>query len=601
MDAIDPESACTLHGLYQARIARTPDATAYVQHCASSGQWREYSWRRCAHDSAKWRRALAADGIAPGERAAIRLRNRREWVLADQACLAAGLVVVPLYFEDSADNLAYVLAHAQARLCFVDSARMLREMIATLPPTLRRVVVIEDADELDALDDARVMSLPRWLARGDAASDAPSHNAAPDDLATIVYTSGTTGRPKGVMLSHRNILSNAYAGLRSVAVFPDDQFLSFLPLSHMFERTVGYYLPMMAGATVAFSRSVPELAEDMAVLRPSVLIAVPRIFERAHGAIQSRLARSSSLQRWLFAQATALGWRRFLASQGRGARLGVIVRCAWRALDALVARKVRARFGGDLRFVISGGAPLAASISKTFIALGIDVLQGYGMTETGPTLSVNTPARNKPSSIGLPLHGTEIRLCDGGELHARGASVMLGYWRDDEATRASFDHAGWFASGDLASIDEDGFISIVGRRKEIIVTATGEKAPPADMEAAICDDPLFEQAMVIGEGRSYLAAVIVLDAQAWAHDAAKLGLDADDAAVLADARARKFALDRIARRLRDFPAYAAVRRVCLTRAAWTVQDGALTPTLKIKRAALQERFKAEIERMYEGH
>ncbi len=649
LDVIDPAEVRTLPGLFRERVARSPDEIAYIQYqhphphphrseiseIDGGGEWVRYSWRQMAAEVERWRRALVADGAGgaavAGARAAIRMGNRREWVVWDQACLACNLVLTPLYAEDRPDSIAYILEQTEARFLCVETAAMWLEMAEELPRlgALTRVVALEDpGNDLATIDDPRVMSLARWLESAESAESAatadkpappPAQPAQPDDLATIVYTSGTTGKPKGVMLSHANILRCAHAGLKSVAVFPADRFLSFLPLSHMFERTVGYCLPMMAGAAVAVNRSIPELADDLAVHRPTVLITVPRIFERAYHAILARLAGGPAVARWLFECAVEAGWRRFEIAQGRRSGRGWSGRwhwtqLLWPLLDALVARKIRRRFGGNLRFVISGGAPLAPKISRVFIALGIEVLQGYGLTESGPTLTVNTLAKNNPSSIGLPLIGAEIRLAESGgsdasegdgnesgELQARSPGVMLGYWRDEAATRACIDGDGWLATGDLAAIDADGFITITGRLKEIIVLANGEKAPPADMEAAICDHPLFEQAMVLGEGRPFLCALIVLNRKTWQRHAEQLGLDADDDAALATEPARNFVLDTVAGQLRGFPGYAAVRRVWITGEPWTVADGVLTPTLKIKRPALRERFQAQIEKMYEGH
>ena len=612
MDVIEPAQAETLHGLFRERVARSPEQTAYIQYqpSAGAGDWVDYSWRQIATQVARWRRALAAEGLAHGERVAVCMRNRVEWVLYDQACMACGLVVTPLYAEDRADNIAYVMEQTGARLLLVETADLWRQMAAELAPlsALTRVVVLEASDDagaaLDDISDPKVVSLTQWLESALEPEPEPEPDTAtnaspptqPDDLAGIIYTSGTTGKPKGVMLSHANILSNARAGLKSVAVLPSDKFLSFLPLSHMFERTVGYYLPMMAGASVAFNRSIAELPDDLLLHQPTVMITVPRIFERAYGAITTRLEQRPAPLKWLFERAVAVGWRRFEIAQGRAGWRAE--QWLWPLLKALVANPVRRRFGGNLRFVISGGAPLAPAISRVFIACGIDILQGYGLTETGPTLTVNTLRHNKPASIGLPFIGAEIRLSARGELQARSPSVMRGYWQNEDATRGCIDAGGWFSTGDLAGIDADGFLFITGRLKEIIVTATGEKVPPADMEAAICDDPLFEQAMVLGEGRPFLCAVIVLNPDSWQQHAAKLGVALHDATAVASERVEHFVLDKVAHRLRDFPGYAAVRRVCVTTEAWSVDDGSLTPTLKIKRAVLRERFAAQIERLY---
>ncbi|MGI9316660.1 MAG: AMP-dependent synthetase/ligase, partial [bacterium] len=447
-------------------------------------------------------------------------------------------------------------------------------------------------------DDNRLMSLEDWLEVAENTADPNlSPNAA--ELATIVFTSGTTGRPKGVMLSHNSIVMNAYTGLHSIAVFPQDRMLSFLPMSHMFERTVGYYLNVITGSSVAFSRSIPELLEDMAMVKPTIIITVPRIFERAYSAIKNQLDEGSPIKRWLFNKAVDLGWQRFEHQQGRGKwSAGQLV---LPVLDRLVGSKVRQRFGGNLRFVVSGGAPLAGKISRVFVGLGIDILQGYGLTEASPILSVNTLSRNKPDSIGLPLYETRLRLADNGELQATGPGIMLGYWKNPEATSETMTEDGWLKTGDIATISDQGFISITGRIKEIIVMANGEKVPPSDMEAAICDDPIFEQAMIVGEGRGYLSALLVVNPEAWDHYCGSLGFQPADQVDFTKEPVNQWAIERVSKLIEDFPGYANIYQVTLSATPWTVEDGALTPTMKIKRPVLRERFADDIERMYEGH
>ncbi|WP_423909404.1 AMP-dependent synthetase/ligase [Candidatus Spongiihabitans sp.] len=606
-DVIDTEITTTIPGLFEERVRRSPDKKAYSQFDPVRNEWVEYTWQDMANDVNHWRRAIAADGMAPGQRAAIRMANSREWVLFDQAVLAQGLIVVPVYVEDRADNIAYILVDTETRLLLLEKYSQWLEMEQQLLSltALKRVVIVhddthddthrDDNDEITNCGDARVMSLNAWLAS--AMPVVPQNPAIDaDDLATIVYTSGTTGKPKGVMLSHSNMFLNAYGGLQSVAVYPSDQFLSFLPLSHMFERTAGYYLTMMAGAAVAFSRSVPQLLDDMAEIKPTCMIAVPRIFERACSKIKTRLDAGPKLKKWLFEQAVSVGWQCFENQQGRSKwRLR---QCFRPILNALVAGKVAQRFGGRLRFVVSGGARLSPNIAKVFIGLGIKILQGYGLTESSPVLTVNTLSRNKPCSIGLPLHGAELRLGDNDELQAKGRYIMMGYWNNPQATAKTIDSEGWLMTGDIANISEQGFISITGRIKEIIILANGEKVPPADMESAIIDDPLFEQAMVIGEGKACLTALIVLSPEVWPEVALLLGVDRSDKTALQSEKVKQFVLDKIADQLTEFPGYAFIRQVTLSTDVWSVSDGAITPTLKLKRPVLMERFKTEIELMY---
>jgi long-chain acyl-CoA synthetase len=407
-----------------------------------------------------------------------------------------------------------------------------------------------------------------------------------------VYTSGTTGRPKGVMLSHANLLANAQSVMQAVQAYREDVFLSFLPLSHAFERTVGYYVPMMAGSTVAYARSVLHLAEDLPVVRPTVLVSVPRIYERAHARIAMDLAKRR-FARALFDATVDVGWRR---AAGGGAGLGAAL--AWPVLRRLVARRVLERFGGRVRIAVSGGAPLAPSLARVFIGLGLPVLQGYGLSEAAPVVTGNRLDDNVADSVGPALPGVEVRLGAGHELLVRGPNVMLGYWNRPDATREAIDAEGWLHTGDKARI-ENGRVYIVGRLKEIIVLSSAEKVAPADLELAITGDPHFEQAMVIGEGRAYLVVLAVLSAENWPGFARAAGLEPGDPNALAAPAVVNAALARIERQLARFPSYARIRRVWLTLDPWTVENGLITPTLKLKRAELERRFAAEIAHLYE--
>ncbi len=599
-DVIAPEVAATIPELFAERVRRSPNKTAYSQFDSTRNKWLHSTWQEMSESVMQWRNAAAGEGFKVGERAAIRVSNSKEWVIFDQVALAQGLVVVPVYVEDRPDNIAYILAHTQARWLVLEEYTQWLEMEAEIPSltALKRVIIVNDNPEIENCTDERVMSLHRWLASAPALQ--PQALAIKSgDLATIVYTSGTTGKPKGVMLSHSNMLLNAYAGLQSLSVYQSDRFISFLPLSHMFERTVGYYLTMMAGAEVAFNRSMPDLLDDIATVKPTIMVTVPRIFERVYAKIKTQLDEGSGLKKWLFEQTVAVGWHCFEHQQGRAT--WHIKQCFWRPLNALVANKVVQLFGGQLRFAACGGARLSPNLSKVFIGLGIRILQGYGLTESSPILTVNTLSRNKPSSIGLPLQGVTLRLGDNNELQAQGHCIMMGYWDNPQATAEVIDSEGWLMTGDVADIADDGFITITGRIKEIIVLANGEKMPPADMEAAIIDNPLFEQAMVIGEGRAYLTALVVLNSELWHKAAIALDVDADDKKTLEDPQVKQFMLDKIAQQLTQFPGYAFIRQITLSNDVWSVSDGAITPTLKLKRAVLMQRFETDIDLMYSEH
>ena len=539
-------------GLLKAQLA-TPERILYRQFI--EGGWRDISAREIAAYAARWQGFLRAEGLAPGDRVALCLKNGVHWVAADQGALGLGLVIVPLYADDNPENVAWCLENSGARLLVVENDSM-ADALAKVSAALPRILTAQ-GDGHDALESVLPKQAPEFeVARLEDGA-----------LATICYTSGTAGRPKGVMLTHGNILANVAACGRLRIARSDDVFLSLLPLSHMFERTGGYYLPLSLGAKVAYARSISQLAEDLASERPTIMFAVPRVFEKFAARVNEALAKSPAKKR-LFELVVAAG--------GRAARreAGLLDRIVLALLRGRVARPVLARLGGRMRLAVLGGAPLDPSIAWMFLGLGLPVLQGYGMTEASPVISVNRPESNVPESVGAPLDNVEVRIAPGGELLARGPSVMKGYWNNPEASAKSLDREGWLHTGDLAEI-QDGRIFIRGRLKDVLVLSNGEKLPPQDVELAILGDGVFEQGILIGEGRSFLTLVAVTR-------------ETDE----------KSLIQRANERLKAFPRYIRVRRVVTTREPWTVENGLLTPTLKVKRERVQKKFGAEIERAY---
>ena len=594
--AIHPEQVQTLSGLFRARVAATPNKPAYRQFDTASKTWKSFSWADISTQVARWQAALAKEGFAPGDRVAVMLKNCVEWVIFDQAALGLGLVTVPLYLDDRPDNAAWIIDNAGARLLLVEGRfqhRKVAEIIAGATG-LQRVISLLPPENLAEMGDAFMLA-EDWL-QAAAGNAVPERPLAPDLLASIVYTSGTTGRPKGVMLSHANMLWNAWYASRCADFTADEVFLSFLPLSHTLERTGGYYLPMLLGGEVVYARSINLLAQDLQSVRPTVLISVPRIYERVHARIVDSLVKQGRLAHILFQAAIAVGWRRFEFAQGRAGWHPKLL--AWPLLKKLVADGVTEKLGGRLRIAVSGGAALSPEIARVFISLGVPLLQGYGLTETSPVICVNRPQSNIPSSIGLPLPDVEVRIGDNAELLSRSRCLMRGYWDNPEATAAAIDGEGWLHTGDQARVDACGHYYIIGRIKDIIVLSNGEKVPPDDMESAIALDPLFEQVMVVGEGRPCLAALVVLNGERWQGWCAEQNLDAGLRATLDDSRVHKQLLSRIAGLIRGFPGYAQVRRAHFTLEPWTVEAGLLTPTLKKKRMQIAACHAKEIEALF---
>lgn len=590
---ITMDDATTLADLFNERCIRSPGGLAYVQY--RDGDWRQYNWEQTREAVARWQAALSRDGLQTGERIALMCSNRWEWVLLDQAAQGLGLVSVPVYTNDRAENIAWILEDSGASMLMVEDAQQWQELspLAGQLSGLKRILCLEAVhggpDNLVCLAD--------WLDDEDA--DYRCEPGDSDSLATIVYTSGTTGRPKGVMLSHHNILFNVQAALKVFGVYAHDTMLSFLPLSHAFERTVGYYLPMTVGTAVAYNRSIPQLAEDLVAIQPTLMISVPRIFERVYGKIQSKLATESALKQRLFTTAVEIGWARFEHAQGRA---------PWQPsflfgplLDALVGRKVRAKLGGRMRFTVCGGAALAPNIAKTFIGLGVPVVQGYGLTETAPVIAANPLENNVPASVGIPLPGIEVKLGAGNELLTRSPSIMMGYWNNPEASQAIIDDDGWLHTGDKVDISPQGHITITGRIKEIIVLANGEKVPPSDMENAIALDELVDQVLLIGEGRPYLSALVVPNPDAFARVAEELHLDPANEATCCDENVRSLFMRHVQERTSAFPGYAQVRQLAVVNEPWTPDNGLATPTLKLRRKKILERYQDVTEKLYVGH
>lgn len=595
-DFIAAETAVTLAGLFRERVKRSPNKLAYRQFDQDTGQWCDSTWQEMATEVARWQDALANEGLQHGDRVAVLLRNCKEWVTFDQAALGCGLVVVPLYTDDRPESAAYILNHSGAKVLLLLGEEQWQGLL-TVHDQLDKLVRILTLEPVTVPEgETRVSTVADWLPETGGALH--SDDADSSALATIVYTSGTTGRPKGVMLSHWNILFDSDSALEIVQMYADDLLISFLPLSHTFERTVGYYIPMMVGASIAYARSIQELGEDLQTIKPTLMISVPRIYERVYNKIQAGLAEKSPLATKLFNLAVDTGWKRFLHRQGRGSWHPVFL--LWPLLNKLVAGKIMAKLGGNMHLAASGGAPLPMPIARVFIGLGLNLIQGYGLTETSPILTANPEQDNEPGSVGIPLRGVELRVADNDELQARGPVIMLGYWNDQEATDAVIDAEGWFHTGDKARI-ENNHVYITGRLKEIIVMANGEKVPPADMEMAIALDTLFEQVMVIGDNRPYLTAMIVLNEEQWAIHSKSLDLDSNDPDAPASERFEKLVCEKIASQLAEFPGYAVIRQVTCVLEPWTIENELITPTLKLKRNRIMERFETDIEKMYEGH
>ncbi|CAB1276025.1 AMP-dependent synthetase/ligase [Candidatus Nitrosacidococcus tergens] len=587
---ITPEKAKTLAGLFQERVRLTPNKIAYQYFNTEKKIWVQLSWADMDTELKRWQAALTKEDLKKGDRVAIMLPNCPEWVLADQAALSLGFVVVPLYVSDRAENIRYILKDSNVKLLIIKNSRQWQEVKQESSlDELNKVVSLTQAEN----SESKLYTMDQWLPLyGEEIALSPCE---PSDLATIVYTSGTTGNPKGVMLSHQNILWNACSSLQRVPVYPEDSLLSFLPLSHMFERTLGYYLPMMVGASVSYARASTKVAEDLVTLKPTTMISVPRVYERIYDKIHQTLEKKPKWVKYLFRLGIASGWQQFRVRQKQIPWHLLCLFCP--LLKKQVSQPILEKFGGNLRVAICGGAALSYKISKEFLALNVPLIQGYGLTEASPTICANAADNNDPRSIGTPLQDVEIKVEGTGELLIRSPGVMLGYWNNPQATAEVIDQDYWLHTGDQVRIDQNR-IYITGRIKEIIVLTNGEKVPPAEMEAMIGMDPLFEQIMVVGEHKPYLGALIVLNSDSWVDLAKNLDLNPNQECSLKHPKVIKQVLGKVKSHTRSFPGYAKIRNVFLSLTPWTVENGLLTPTLKIRRNKILSQYQRQIEDLY---
>ena len=598
-------TARVLPDLIANRVKAAPDDEALRQFDRKANKWVSYSFKELADRILAWRKAFAALKLAKGTRVAILLPNGVDAVCADQGALSNALTPVPLHAIDTPGASAFILIDSQSTVLVTNKLSRWQAIEATqVPlPDLKHVIFTEEAEVPETEEsEASLRTLPEWLAAGEAVPEASlTQTPSPDDLAAIVYTSGTTGKPKGVMLTHRNFLSNVVDTTDCVTPVGGDVFLSFLPLSHTFERTLGYYLALGMGCTVVYNRSILLLAEDFKTVRPTVIISVPRIYERTYAKVLAMLEKKGPMAKKLFDWAVETGWRKFCKKNNLP-----VEKTARQCLDFIagpllekkVASSLLSQFGGRLRVAISGGAAINPKVARVFCGLGLPIIQGYGMTETSPVIAGNNLSDNQPQSVGHPYTSVQVRLGDENEIQVKGPSVMQGYWNRPDATSSVFTTDGWLRTGDVGEFTADGHLCIRGRIKEIIVTSTGEKVPPVDLESAVETDPLFAQAYVLGENKPYISLITVLAPEEWKKLAASLSLDPADPASLEAAPARQAVLKRAKAAAANFPHYALPRAVTLTLEPWTIENGLLTPTLKLKRGPLRARFARAIEKMY---
>lgn len=574
--------------------AETEPNLVILRKRTGEGSWQDVTAADFRAEVAALAKALVAAGIEQGDRVAVMSRTRYEWTLIDYAIWAAGAVTVPVYETSSAEEAEWILQDSGARAAFAETGeheKIITGARASLPG-LEQLWMIDGLETLAAhgaqVSDERLAQ--RRAGRG------------AQDLATIVYTSGTTGRPKGCQITHGNLLAdvrNAVAALPEIFQAPGCSTLLFLPLAHVFARIIqiGY---LEIGAVLGHWPDPGTLPDGLAEFRPTFLLAVPRVFEKFHAAAQQQAA-ASAVQARIFAAAerTAIAWSKGTGAASAGGP-GPMLRLRHALFDRLVYARLRTAAGGRARYAVSGGAPLSERFSHFFRGAGITVLEGYGMTETSGAVTVNRPGRDKIGTVGQPLPGTALRVAGNGEIQVKGPIVFSGYWRDDAATGEVLDSGGWLRTGDLGELDEEGFLRVTGREKDLIVTAGGTNVAPAALEDRIRAHPLVSQAMVVGDGRPYVACLITLDTEAlelWKRQHGRAA-DVSLSDLASDAELNAEIQQAVDDANQGVSRAESIRRFRILATDLTEASGQITPSDKVRRQVVARDFAADIEELY---
>ena len=569
-----------------------------VFQCKRREQWEDLSWQQLADQIVSAAHGLAALGFKAGDRLALLAENQPEWPIMDLACLYLGGVDVPLYLSSPGQDVAYILKDSGASFIAVSGRGQLDKIRHIAPdlPELSHIIALDSEDQPFDPGPLTGCRFAELLALGEQQSDRRQPVADPG-LATIIYTSGTTGFPKGVMLSHRNMLSNVHDAPQVLPLTADDVSLSFLPLSHGFERTTGLYTPLSVGGSIAYGGGTVSLLRDLAEVRPTLLCCVPRVLElvyrRVLGERESAGFPKRQLLDWALALGKSVGTRRV-----EERTIPPLHQLQLQLIDRLVFQKLRHTLGGRIRFLVSGGAPLNAEIARFFYGIGVTVYEGYGLTEAGPVISCNRPGQTRLGTVGVAFPQVEVKIDTDGEICARGPNIMAGYYQRPEDTAAVLDADGWLHTGDVGNIDSDGFITITDRKKDLIITDSGENIAPQPIEGTLKQDPLIEEACLIGDKRPFVTALLVPNQALVETLARKNGVSGDWRTVLGHQTVQGLFRDRVNAVNKTLPTPARIRQFRVLDQPFSQDRGELTPTMKVRRRYVLETRQEQIEAMY---
>jgi long-chain acyl-CoA synthetase len=596
-------SYTTIPGMFMYSTEKNADRSAYFEKV--DGEWKEYKFSEVRDIVEKFAAGLATLGISKDDKVAIQSTNCPRWAFSDYAIASLGAASVTVYPTLIAPQIKYIIDDSDSLYVITQDQSQTDKVLEfiTDTPKLKGIIAMDNTHD----PSKNIISFDHIIELGEKhikdtkfSIEKSSKDIKPDDLLTLIYTSGTTGNPKGVMLSHDNLISNVLAGQKHINFGPDDTFLSFLPLSHVFERMTGHYTGFSLGSQTYYAESVDTVGENMAEVKPTIVIAVPRVFEKIHARVLDSISTAPGIRQKIFWWAVGVGGQaaKYLT---RGSEPSGLLAFKFKLADKLVFSKLKDRVGGRLRFFVSGGAPLSKEVGEFFASANIPILEGYGLTETSPVISANQEKLYKFGTVGCLVEKVEVKIADDGEILCKGPNVMKGYYNNPEATAEAIDKDGWFHTGDIGEFDEDNYLKITDRKKAILVTAGGKNVAPAPLEIALTSSKYIEQALAIGDKRKFISALLVPSFEVLEEWAKDKEIDTADRKALVDHHLVYELLEKeVEKVMQKFSKYERIKKFAVLPNEWTIESGETTPKLSVKRKVVVNNYADIIDKIYEG-
>ena len=595
-------SFTTIPGMFIHSTDANADRSAYFEKV--DGEWKEYKFSDAREIVEKFAAGLASLGLGTDDKVAIQSTNGPRWAFSDYAIASIGAASVTVYPTLIAPQIKYIIDDSDSQYVITEDQSQTDKVLEFIQdsPGLKGIIAMDNTHD----PSKNIMSFEHIMDLGEKHIKDTGFNIVdsskdikPDDLLTLIYTSGTTGNPKGVMLTHDNLISNVKAGAKHIDFGPEDTFLSLLPLSHVFERMTGHYTGFSLGSKTYYTESMDTIGENMLEVKPTIVIAVPRVFEKINAKVVDKVSNDPALRQKIFWWAVGVG-KEAAKYLTRGSQPSGFLAFKFKIADKLVFSKLKERVGGNLRFFVSGGAPLSKEVGEFFASANIPILEGYGLTETSPVICANQEKLYKFGTVGCLVEKVEVKIAEDGEILCKGPNVMKGYYKNPEATAEAIDKDGWFHTGDIGEFDEDNYLKITDRKKAILVTAGGKNVAPAPLEIALTSSKYIEQALAVGDKRKFISALLVPSFEALDEWAKEKGIDTADRQALVDHHLVYELLEKeVEKTMEKFSKYERIKKFAVLPNEWTIESGETTPKLSVKRKVVLKNYADIIDKIYE--